>query len=51
MSRLIVRATRKAQAQAAAVQNDINGLALQDQSLRQQAQSGEEFLTSEQLQS
>jgi Tfp pilus assembly protein PilN len=47
----IVRATRQAQAQAAAVQNDINSLGLQDQSLRQQAQAVKNSLTSEQLQS
>ena len=47
----IVRATRQAQAQAAAVQNDINSLGLQDQSLRQQAQAVKNSLTSDQLQS
>jgi Tfp pilus assembly protein PilN len=47
----IVRATRQAQAQAAAVQNDINNLGLQDQSLRQQAQAVKNSLTSDQLQS
>ncbi len=47
----IVRATRQAQAQAAAVQNDINSLGLQDQSLRQQAQAVKNSLTGDQLQS
>jgi len=47
----IVRATRQAQAQAAAVQNDINTLGLQDHTLRQQAQAVKNSLTSEQLQS
>lgn len=47
----IVRATRQAQAQAAAVQIDINRLGLQDQSLRQQAQAVKNSLTGDQLQS
>ena len=47
----IVRATRQATVQAATVQNDINSLGLQDQTLRQQAQAVKNSLTSEQLQS
>lgn len=47
----IVRATRQATVQAAAVQNDINNLGLQDQILRQRAQAVKNFLTGEQLQS
>jgi len=47
----IVRATRQAQAKAAAVQNDINSLGLQDQNLRLQAQAVKNSLTSDQLHS
>jgi Tfp pilus assembly protein PilN len=47
----IVRATRQDQAQAAAVQNDINSLGLQDRDLRQRAQAVKNSLTSQQLQS
>jgi Tfp pilus assembly protein PilN len=47
----IVRATRQATVQAAAVQNDINNLGLQDQILRQRAQAVKNSLTGEQLQS
>jgi Tfp pilus assembly protein PilN len=47
----IVRATRQAQAKAAAVQNDINSLGLQDRSLREQAQAVKNSLTSDQLRS
>jgi Tfp pilus assembly protein PilN len=47
----IVRATRLATAQAASVQNDINTLGLQDQTLRQRAQAVKNSLTTEQLQS
>ena len=46
----IVRATRHANAQAYAVQNDINTLALQERSLRQQAEAVKNSLTAEQLQ-
>ena len=46
----IVRATRHANAQAAAVQIDINTLGVQEQSLRQQAQAVKNSLTNEQLQ-
>jgi Tfp pilus assembly protein PilN len=46
----IVRATREANAQANAVQNDINNLGRREQALRQQAQSVKNSLTSEQLQ-
>jgi Tfp pilus assembly protein PilN len=47
----IVRATRQAQAKAAAVQSDINSLGLQDRSLREQAQAVKNSLTSDQLRS
>ncbi len=47
---LIVRATRNARAQAAAVQSDINTLGLQEQALRQQAEAVRNSLTAEQLQ-
>lgn len=47
----IVRATRQANALAAAMQNDINSLGLQEQNLRQEAQAVKDSLTSEQLQS
>jgi len=46
----IVRATAKANAQAYAVQNDINRLAQQEHNLRQQAEAVKNSLTSEQLQ-
>jgi Tfp pilus assembly protein PilN len=46
----IVRATAKANAQAYAVQNDINRLAQQERNLRQQAEAVKNSLTSEQLQ-
>ena len=46
----IVRATSKANAQAYAVQNDINGLSLQEQGLRQKAEAVKNSLTAEQLQ-
>lgn len=46
----IVRATAKANAQAYAVQNDINLLAQQEHNLRQQAEAVKNSLTSEQLQ-
>jgi Tfp pilus assembly protein PilN len=47
----IVRATRQDQARAAAVQNDINNLGLQDRDLRQRAEAVKNSLTSQQLQS
>ena len=47
----IVRATRTANAQAAAVQNDINRLGQQEQALLQQAEAVKNSLTAEQLQS
>jgi Tfp pilus assembly protein PilN len=47
---LIVRATRQADAQANAVQNDINNLGRQEQALRQQAEAVKNSLTPEQLQ-
>jgi Tfp pilus assembly protein PilN len=47
----IVRATRAANAQANAVQNDINNLGRQEQALRQQAETVKNSLTAEQLQS
>ncbi|MDQ5846290.1 MAG: hypothetical protein M3539_13450 [Acidobacteriota bacterium] len=46
----IVRATRRAEAQASAVQKDINALGQQEQALRQQAQAVKNSLTTEQLQ-
>lgn len=46
----IVRATGKANAQAYAVQNDINLLSQQEHNLRQQAEAVKNSLTSEQLQ-
>ena len=46
----IVRATARANAQAYAVQNDINSLAQQERSLRQRAEAVKNSLTSEQLQ-
>jgi Tfp pilus assembly protein PilN len=46
----IVRATRRATAQAQLVQNDINNLGRQEQDLRQQAQAVKSSLTTEQLQ-
>jgi Tfp pilus assembly protein PilN len=46
----IVRATREANAQANAVQNDINNLGRREQALREQAQTVKNSLTSEQLQ-
>jgi len=46
----IVRSTRLANAQANAVQNDINNLGRQEQALRQQAETIKNSLTSEQLQ-
>jgi Tfp pilus assembly protein PilN len=46
----IVRATRLANAQANAVQNDINNLGLQEKALQQQAETVKNSLTSEQLQ-
>lgn len=46
----IVRATRQANAQAYAVQNDINTLALAERDLRQQAQAVKNSLTAEQIQ-
>jgi Tfp pilus assembly protein PilN len=46
----IVRATRQANAQAYAVQNDINTLALEERNLRQQAQAVKNSLTAEQMQ-
>jgi len=46
----IVRVTARAKAQAYAVQNDINGLARQEQQLREQVQAVKNSLTSEQLQ-
>ena len=46
----IVRSTRAANAQANAVQNDINNLGRQEQLLRQQAEAVKNSLTSEQLQ-
>ncbi len=46
----IVRANAKANAQAYAVQNDINQLAQQDRNLRQRAEAVKNSLTSEQLQ-
>jgi Tfp pilus assembly protein PilN len=47
---LIVRATGQANAQAYAVQNDINSLNQQEQAFRKQAQEVERSLTAEQLQ-
>jgi Tfp pilus assembly protein PilN len=46
----IVRATRQASAQAAAVQNDINGLNRQERALGQRVQAIKNSLTTEQLQ-
>jgi Tfp pilus assembly protein PilN len=46
----IVRATRLANAQAHAIQNDINNLSRQELNLRQQAQAVKNSLTTEQLQ-
>jgi Tfp pilus assembly protein PilN len=46
----IVQGTRRANAQAHAVQNDINNLNKQELSLRQQAQAVKNSLTTEQLQ-
>ena len=46
----IVRATRRANAQAHAVQNDINTLSRQEQALRQQAEAIKKSLTADQLQ-
>ena len=46
---LIVRSTRNANAQAAAVQNDINTLGQQEQALRQQVEAVRNSLTPEQL--
>lgn len=46
----IVRATSKANAQAYAVQNDINRLSQQEHNLRQQAEAVKKSLTSQQLQ-
>jgi Tfp pilus assembly protein PilN len=46
----IVRATRQANAQAYAVRNDINTLALEERDLRQQAQAVKNSLTAEQIQ-
>ena len=46
----IVRSTGLANAQANAVQNDINNLGRQEQALRQQAETIKNSLTSEQLQ-
>ncbi len=46
----IVRATREANAQANAVQNDINNLRLQERALQAQAETVKNSLTSEQLQ-
>ncbi|MEP6741775.1 MAG: hypothetical protein ABJB61_04690 [bacterium] len=46
----IVRATRLANAQANAVQNDLNNLGRQELALRQQAETVKNSLTSEQLQ-
>lgn len=46
----IVRGTRRANAQASSVQNDINNLSRQEQNLRQQAQAVKNSLTTEQLQ-
>ena len=46
----IVRATSRANAQAAAVQNDISNLKRQELELRQQAQAVKNSLTTEQLQ-
>lgn len=48
---VIFRATRQANAQAALVQNDVNALGQQEQSLRQQAEAVKNSLTPEQLQS
>lgn len=45
----IVRATREANAQANAVQGDINNLGRQEQALRQQAETVKNSLSSEQL--
>jgi Tfp pilus assembly protein PilN len=45
-----VRATARANAQANAVQNDINSLAQQERNLRQRAEAVKNSLTSEQLQ-
>lgn len=46
----IVRATRRAEMQAAAVQKDINDLGLQEQELRKQAEAVRNSLTPEQFQ-
>jgi len=46
----IVRATREANAQANAVQKDINNLGRQEQALREQVETVKNSLTSEQLQ-
>jgi Tfp pilus assembly protein PilN len=46
----VVRNTRKANVQAASVQNDINALGQQEQALHQQAEVVRNSLTSEQLQ-
>ena len=46
----IVRATNRANAQAAAVQNDVNNLKRQEQELRQKVQAVKNSLTTEQLQ-
>jgi Tfp pilus assembly protein PilN len=46
----IVRATRQANLQAAVVQKDINGLGLQEQALRKQAEAVKNSLTPEQFQ-
>jgi Tfp pilus assembly protein PilN len=46
----IVRGTRHAQAQAYSIQNDINSMGQQAQTLRQQAQAVKNSLTPEQLQ-
>jgi Tfp pilus assembly protein PilN len=46
----IVRATRQAETQARAVQNDINALSQQEKALREQAEAVKASLTTEQLQ-
>jgi Tfp pilus assembly protein PilN len=46
----IVRGTRQAQAQAYSIQNDVNSMGQQAQTLRQQAQAVKNSLTPEQLQ-
>jgi Tfp pilus assembly protein PilN len=46
----IVRATATSRSQAYSVQNDINGLSLQEQKLRQEAQAVKNSLTPEQVQ-